>query len=240
MTFGLLGMIAATIGSSVLGSLLLVSLILLVFERWRLRGKGLAMVLDEFRLDQSARSGERVYVRARAAGFMGAILHAFGWERGTVLSVTDQDFILDRVGLSGFRSQYVPLSHVASSGCEFYRALSFLLLAFVACIIGFISFLVSFVSSSGDYDRQAAFRVVSPLLFWSAVLAGIFYVVYVFSKRVVLSVETFGGVRMGLSYKRSVIEGTPIELEQAVEAIRLLNVAIGQEAAQRRPAAVGR
>jgi len=239
MTFGL-GVIAAAIGSSVLGFLVLVSLALLVFERWRLRGKGLAMILDEFRLKNAAESGEFVFVRARAAGFIGALLHAVGRGRKTVLRVTNREFAIDRVGLSGFTSQYVPLSHVASSGCEFYRALSFLVLAFATSCFGLVSFLSSLLSGSDDYGQRDAFSAVSPILFSTAALAGVFYLVYRASKRVVLSVETFGGARVGLSYKRSVIAGSSIGLEQAVEVVKLLNTAIGREAATSQPVAAGR
>jgi len=68
----------------------------------------------------------------------------------------------------------------------------------------------------------------------------VFYLVYRASKRVVLSVETFGGARVGLSYKRSVIAGSSIGLEQAVEVVKLLNTAIGREAATSQPVAAGR
>jgi len=239
MTFGLIEAMVTAIGSGLLASLLLVFLACAGFELWRLRGKGLATIVEDFRLDPAGESGVRIFIRARAAGVIGKILHTLGLERGTLLTVTDQEISLDRVGLTGFKSQYVPIDHVASSGCEFYRALSFLALAFLSCGFGFFSFLVS-LDASNDYARQDAFRAATPLLLSSAAWTGILYLVYRFSKRVVLSVETFGGARIGLSYKRSIIDGAAVELEQAVQAVLLLNSAIGEQAHPPRPMAMGR
>jgi hypothetical protein len=59
---------------------------------------------------------------------------------------------------------------------------------------------------------------------------------YRFSKRVVLSVETFGGRFLGICYKRGFAQEFPVELAQAVEAVRLLNVAIRRKAAEQLPA----
>ena len=220
----------ALFGAGIIVPLFWLTIALLVFERWRLRGKGFALVLTEFRLKSTAESEELVHLRARPGGLLGAIMAALGLHCETALTVTSKEFTLDRVGLSGFVAEYAPISRVASSKCWYYRAISFLFVAFLLCALGMFAFLLALNSSGDDYARQQVFGALGPGLLGLAVVASIFYLIYYFSKRVVLSIETYGGKAVGLSYKRSVVNGFRVDLPQAIEAVVLLNEAIRRKA----------
>jgi hypothetical protein len=197
-----------------------------------LRGKGLVLVPIEFRLSGDGESKEPIYFRGRPGGLMGRLLAACGLHYETVLSVTEDQFKIARGGISGFQTQYAPLSHIASSACTYHRTMFYLVLSFAVCLYGMFSFLRTF-NISDDYIRQAELRSLSPILIWCGLAAGILYGLYKFSKRVVLSVETFGGRFLGICYKRGFTQGFPVELTQAVEAVRLLNVAIRRRASEK-------
>ena len=203
-------------------------------DRWRLPGKGLVLVPIEFRLSGDGESKELIYFRGRPGGFMGRLLAAFGLHHETVLSVTEDQLKIARGGISGFQTHYAPLSHIASSACTYHRTILFLVLSFAICLYGLVSFLEA-INTSEDYSRQAELRSLSPILIWCSLAACIFYVMYKFSKRVVLSVETFGGRFLGICYKRGFTQGFPVELTQAVEAVRLLNIAIRRKEAEKTP-----
>jgi hypothetical protein len=55
------------------------------------------------------------------------------------------------------------------------------------------------------------------------VIGGILLVAYYLSRKIVISIETSGGMVLGLSFKRSVIENVSVDIEQALKAIGILN-----------------
>ena len=55
------------------------------------------------------------------------------------------------------------------------------------------------------------------------IIGGLFLIAYYLSKKIVISVETSGGMVLGLSFKRSVIENVSVDIEQALKAIRIVN-----------------
>ena len=57
----------------------------------------------------------------------------------------------------------------------------------------------------------------------SLIIGGIFLVAYWLSKKMTISVETYGGMIMVLTFKGSVIENIPVDIQQAVQAIEVVN-----------------
>lgn len=47
--------------------------------------------------------------------------------------------------------------------------------------------------------------------------------VYYWLNKKIISIETFGGMTLGLSFKRSVIENVPVDITLATKAIRIIN-----------------
>jgi hypothetical protein len=61
------------------------------------------------------------------------------------------------------------------------------------------------------------------VLLLGLIIGGAMLIAYYLSKKIVISLETSGGMVMGLSFKRSVIENVSVDIEQALRAILLVN-----------------
>ncbi len=51
----------------------------------------------------------------------------------------------------------------------------------------------------------------------------LFFIAYWLSKKIAISIQTKGGMIMGLSFKRSVIENIPVDIQKAIQAITIIN-----------------
>lgn len=218
------------------GAFVLIGLLLFVvgefFGRWRSRRIGPTLIPIEFRLNGLGDASELIYFRGRPGGLWGRVLSALSLHYETVLSVTDEEFKISCGGISGFHIQSAPLAYIASSDCTLYRKILFLALAFGLCFFGVFLFIYS-TGMSDDYARQKHLGDLAPALVLCALGAIGLFVLYKFSRRVVISVETFGGTSLAFRYKRGFVSGQPVELPQAVEAVRLLNNAVRQRAFER-------
>jgi hypothetical protein len=211
---------------------LAVLIVLLVLERLRLRVKGPALVLREFKVSPAEREGELVVVRGRPSGLLGYVLTLLHLQDTASLVVTDKEVRVETASLHGLSAEYVPIAAVASSQCVYFRAFLMLVAAFLIYGTAAFAFLYSFLGSGSDYDRQRELSSLRTPL-WAAIVVGtVFYVAYALSKRILISVETDGGRIIGLAFKRSVIENVSIELDQARKAVEMLN---GRLLAKREP-----
>ncbi len=204
-------------------ALLLIVFVALV-EWWRLRNTGPALVLRKFRLDRED-AGEFIYILGRRSGILAWVLSIFGLTAQTSFSVTNDEVVRETVGPWGFESQYAPLAEITASRCSYYRAFWVLILSLAFYLYGLFSLALA-MSKSEDYTRQRALAEVSYTLWACLILGTLCYVWYVLSKRVLVSVVARGGVGLGISFKRSVIENVAVELKKAVEATDLMNARI--------------
>jgi len=203
---------------------LLVLIPLLAFEWRRLKVKCPLLVLREFRIGVPDAGGQIIVIRGRPAGIVAALCSLFSSENTTSLVVTDHEIKVETAGLHGISSEYVPLHNVASSDCAYFRAFYALVAAFLVYAMGGIMFLVTFYSTSAsDYDRQSDLGNLDALLWTTIVVGTAFYLVYALSKRILIAIETSGGKLIGVAFKRSVVDNVPLELDQARQAVALLN-----------------
>ncbi len=192
-------------------------------ERWRLRGTGPVLVLQKFTINESENGEPLVLLQGRASGLMSFLLTAAGLSSETTLKITAHDIFLERASLFGFRAQYMPMHEVASTQCGYFRSLALLAASLGTYALGFVWFLIRLLDTPYDYQRLAAYQDVWPFLLGSAVVGTFFYVGYALSKRVVMSVQTGEDVRLGISFKRGVVDTEPIDLSKALRALNLLN-----------------
>jgi hypothetical protein len=75
---------------------------------------------------------------------------------------------------------------------------------------------LAMLTAMGSRDSGQVF--VSGLFF-----AGILGVIYLLQRKIVITVETTGGMIMGLSFKPSVIENVSINVSKALEVIECIN-----------------
>lgn len=174
----------------------------------RLSAKGPVLVLSEFQVSRTAQPGTLVTIRGRSAGVLAYLLRLLHLEGTTSLVITDRDVTIETTSGHGFSREYVPLLAVASSECAYFRPFYALVAAFLVYASAALSLLYEFRS-----------------LLWAglAVVGTVLYMIYVVSKRISIALETNGGKAIGVAFKRSVIENVSIDLDEAIEAVTLVN-----------------
>lgn len=209
------------------GTLLLflaIAVLLLAYERWRIRGMGTSMVLQVFQIDQNPSAEQIIMVRGRPAGILGWLLNLFHLEYDETLRAGQYDLTVERSSLNGFSSQYLPLRDIGFVLCQYYRAFSFLIFSLILLLLGILTFLwLVFDGPDSPYARQKAFSEAYLSLLGFVVLATVFYLIYMLSKRIIVSVETSGGSPCGISFRRSIIGNQTVEFAQGLDLAEVLN-----------------
>ena len=194
------------LGSS---EMLIIGIILLlvlgsVFMKGRggsVRISGPTLVLRRFKIDESPSAQTPVEIIGRVSGLTAWLLTTMGFDAETTLKVSTTDVSFKSSSLSGETHQVVPLASVSSTHCGYSKPIGLLIIGSLILIGGLI-----------------ASQFVAGLL-----LGGIFLLAYWLTKKITISVETSGGLLMGLAFKRSVIENVSVDIEQALKAIRIVN-----------------
>jgi|SRR5579871_663079 len=205
-------------------AILLICLVALS-EWWRLRDAGPNVVVQDFRMETGETKGEFLYVLGRRSGISEWFLGLFGLQAQISFSVTDDEVTRESAGPRGFESLYAPLAEIGSSRCSYYRAFWVLALSIFFYLYGLFNLLAAVVKSD-DYARQQALSTGSDTVWGCLVLGTACYVWYAFSKRVLISVSAKGGVVLGISFKRSIVENVAVELQKAMAAVDLMNARI--------------
>jgi len=174
-----------------------------------IRIAGPTLVLRKFNINEDPSSNLLVDVIGRASGITAWLLTAIGFDAETSLKVTGQEVSFKSSSLFGQTHQVVPLPSVSSTHCGYSKPIGYLILGAIILIGGIITGL----SQRGG----------GPLILFGLIIGGIFLVAYYLSKKIVISIETSGGILLGLSFKRSVIENVGVDIEQALKAIMIVN-----------------
>jgi hypothetical protein len=202
--------------------LAIIVVLVVAAESWQVRHEGACLVLKEFRIEEKPANGEFIYILGRRSGILAWFLTLFGLQSQTSFSITRDEVVRETVGPWGFDSHYAPMAAVRTSLCGYSRAFGVLVLSMAFYAYGLLSFLVA-VTKSNDYVRQSALHDASTTLWTCLVCGTLCYVWYALSKRIVLSVSALGNTKLGISFKRSVIENVGVELGRAMEAVDLIN-----------------
>lgn len=174
-----------------------------------IRISGPALALRKFKVDESLSEGVLVDIRGRASGIIGWLLTIIGLYGETSLKMTGKEISFSNKSRFGQIYQVVPIPCISSTHCGYSRSIGYLILAVLFIISGVIT---GFVPGSNSV------AVIIVLLF-----GGLFLIAYWFSKRIAITLETSGGMVLGLSFKRSVIENVRVDIDQALKAIHVVN-----------------
>jgi hypothetical protein len=168
---------------------------------------GPTLALREFVVNPDAPDGLYVRVVGRPAGFMGWLLSVLGLLDDTVMVVNADDVRVVSASLSGKTQTVMPLKKIASSACGYTSNLGFIVTAVIALLGGLIGSL-----KDGE---------IAPFL-GGLIVAAIFALFFWFSKRLIMTVESAGGLVVGMKFKHGIIQGTRVDFAQAQTAIDLL------------------
>jgi hypothetical protein len=174
-----------------------------------IRITGPTLVLRKFKIIEDSSADLLVDIVGRASGLTTWLLTVIGFDAETSLKVTKQEISFKSSSLFGQTLQVVPLPSASSTHCGYSKPIGYLIAGAIILIGGIITGLVQ--------------RGGGAIILFSLIIGGIFLVAYYLSKKIVISVETSGGIILGLSFKRSVIENVGVDIEQALKAIMIVN-----------------
>jgi hypothetical protein len=168
---------------------------------------GPTLVLRKFLVDEASPSGMLVEIAGRASGFIGWLLTVFGLEAETTFALKADEIRFQGGSLAGQVQHVVPLTSVASTHCGFHRPIG-------ALIFAMMFGLSALAALAGDALGTGILLLL---------LGGACVVFYSLQKKLVIGLETAGGLRLGLTFKRSVIENVSAGMPQALAAIDVIN-----------------
>jgi hypothetical protein len=196
------------LGAPELVVLLLVAAAIAIVTSMRssVRFHGTTLVLRKFRIDESATSPALLEIAGRPSGLIGWLLDIMGLEGETTCTASESAMTFRTTALNGQLDHVVPMARIASTHCGYSKPLWLLVLGLLFAIPS----LASIAAGSSDS--------VVGLILGAALITG-----YAFSKRLILTVETSGGMVVGLAFKRSVIENVAVDIAEVQRAIALIN-----------------
>lgn len=179
---------------------------------------GPTLVLRKFEIDETPSANLLVDISGRPSGIIAWLLTTVGVDAETSLKSTDKEITFRSSSLFGQINRVVPLPSISSTHCGYSRPIGYLILGIIFILVGILStfFPMSILWQFGLYGSRG-------LLLFSLVIGGVFLIAYWLSKKMTIFLETRGGMTMGLTFKRSVIESVPVDINKALKAISILN-----------------
>lgn len=181
------------------------------------RSSSPVLVVQKFKVDDSAPDGLFIEIEGRASGLTAWILTRMGLSPKTTLRVTSTEWHKEEASLSGQSHEVIPLTQVATTRGGFSKPLRILVFGLVVGGGTLLWELPTLFSRYGD--KQAAMIVILIGL----IVCGVCCVLYWLRKRLTISVRTTGGEPSEIRFQRSVIENVPIDLEKTLETVGLLH-----------------
>jgi len=166
------------------------------------------LVLRQFDINEEATDSPALEIEGRAVGFVSWILTMMKLSTLTSLRLESDRVFLVSSGLAGEVHSVIPIGAIESTQCGYSKAISLLAAAFIVLIFGL---------STGEL---VGFLV-------SLLVAAVFGAAYFFSDKMFISI-TAGSTKLAIAYKKSVVEGSQIDLDKTLQAIRLINQRIIQ------------
>jgi hypothetical protein len=151
----------------------------------------------------------------RPAGILGWLLSAMGLGSTTTMSITKDLVFIHRASMNPLR-QTIPVHSIASTHCGYSMNFMWIIAAAVVLIWGLIGAIATAV---GGREPGMALLIV----FFTILFTALFVLAFFLSKCLLIGVETSGGTLLGVRFKKGVIDGASIGVEQLTDVIARLN-----------------
>ena len=157
-----------------------------------------------------------VHLEGRVGGLRGLLLTLLGLSPTESFSVTPLLVQSEQSQLSGRRTEFIPVRNVSSVSGGSHRPIGYL---FAAAAAG----LLAAFATLGVLFQEASIgrgEVLSLAFVWA--VAGLLLVAYRLNKTVDIAVQASGGASIRLRFYPNVLEGRPVDLELATEAVSVI------------------
>lgn len=184
------------------------------------------LVLRRFRVTEAPADGVLIDVSGRPKGLVAWILGLLRLDDETRLQVTATTFSVRRASLQGQNVTSIPLGQVGSTFCGFRKPLGFLAVGLFLAVSGLMTLLGGLAGATRESDpftpRVSFTESVGGATIY-LVAAAIFFGLYFLRKEMVIAVGDTTARVMGLTFKPSVVEGVPVDVNRLMRATELLN-----------------
>jgi hypothetical protein len=192
-------------------TLIIVFILSIFFKKGNgLQTSGNVLVIRRFHIDEFSED-LKVEIVGRISGIAAWLLTSLGIDAETKLLVHKTKIVFKSNSLSGEFNQVVPMSNISSTHCGYSKPIFLLFFSIILFIAELIAIIIEI-----DFN----------LLLVGLIIIGLFLLMYFLSKRILIVIETYGGMQLSLSFKRSVIENVAIDMEQALIVIKIINETI--------------
>ena len=173
------------------------------------RNRTATLVLQKFSItvEPQATPTPTVEIVGRMQGVVAFVLSLLGFSPITRFSIAGSELRCQSSSLFGQRSQFIPLRCVSTMAAGIHKPIAAIIWAAILIVLGFY---LSF-----------EMRTWAPIAI-ALVVAIILVVMYVLSKKFFIEVYSQGGPPISLLFKPNVIEGVPIDIEQALEVVDVI------------------
>jgi ribosomal protein L40E len=172
------------------------------------------LVLRSFKIDESPNAETIIEITGRKEGLIQWFLTVIGINPEISFRFANDDILFKSASLFGQSYSSVPLPSVSSTHCGYSKPLGFLVFGVFFILFG-IFFGMVIASQSGG---------AGILIFVLGLIFGVlFLILYWLRKKIYIAIHTKGGLSLGLSFKRSIMENISVDFEQAVRVIKIIN-----------------
>jgi hypothetical protein len=171
---------------------------------------GPVLVLRKFEVN--AGGTPAVTIEGRPSGIVAWLLTTLGLDTLTTLTVTDREVSFKSASLSGETHHLVPLTEISSTHCGYSQPIWLLM-------VGGAILLLSMLAAMNSFNSTQTFVGG---VFFAAICGAIFLL----QRKIAMTIETTGGMLIGLAFKPSAIEHVSINLAQALKAVDRINTVV--------------
>ena len=175
-------------------------------------------ILKTFQIDTTGASGAHLLIEARGPGLTSFLLNLIGLDTTATLKVTRGSISFKSSSMRGLTQTSTALTQIGSFQGGYSKPISYLFLSVISFIAG-ISIDILILEISGDF--YAIFTSVG-LIF--SILC---IIMYALKKNLMFGFETSGGAFYGLTFKRGILNGVSVDIEQVEITIAMVNALIG-------------
>jgi hypothetical protein len=157
---------------------------------------GRPLVLRRYNIDEKGKI--LVDIVGRQSGVLAWLFVTMGLDAETSLQVSRQTLTFKSSSFFGTTYNTVPLTMISSTHCGYTKSAELLILGLIFTLVGLPTIILSI------------FGIILLIGYW-------------LSKQLTIYIETTGGMLIGLSFKRSIIENVQIDIDDALKTTHLIN-----------------